>query len=354
MLTNYKKKIKIFLSRFLLVYTFHLIIKWGDHTFNHFFDFTWRGILFSVYIIFLWMFALYLLDYLKLKLFSVEKSKLVYFGFHILYGYFFALLTNLGYRYVDTRLFNNDWKDIGYFNPSLVFGLLCIYLATLGFYEYFQIDLNSKDNLLARERLKKENAVANYKLLKTQIQPHFLFNSLGVLSSLVNRDTHLASDFITKLSKMLRYMTEQGDQMYVTLEEEVEFTNNYLFLMKNRFDQSIIFINRIDRRFYEECIVPPSSLQTLVENAIKHNILSSTTPLIIEFSNDSQLIYVKNPLNLKRVREPATGIGLTNLSKRFELLIGTTIEVNVSDNHFCVSFPIISKDQLHESTYFRG
>lgn len=339
-----RNKYQKFFIRLLLVYLWHLMIKWGDETFHDFFDFTTRGILLSIFVISLWMFAIYLLDFIKSK--WLRRQKLIpYILFHILYGYFFALTTNGVYRYVDTHYYHVDWGEIGYFNPTLTLALTLIFITNVGLYEYFKSDLVAKENEIVAEKLKKENAIANYKLLKAQIEPHFLFNSLSVLSSLVHKEPDLAEEFILKLSKLMRFAIEQTDKISVTLEEELNFSMNYFFLIKTRFGEAVKIKNEIslDSKQY---ILPPHSLQTLIENAIQHTGFSTENPLMIHLYNDDEFIYVENNFNQRDKTEASTGIGLDNLSKRIMHLGNKEIKFGQTGGKFSVGIPLILNPSL--------
>ncbi|MGS2738658.1 sensor histidine kinase [Sinomicrobium sp. M5D2P17] len=341
------KTIHIFFARLLLIYGLHLIIKWGDETFHHFFDFTRRGIYFSVFVISLWMLCLYLLDYIKNKWFTPRKKPFPYLFFCIVYGYVFALITNVVYRYTDIHHFGTDWGDIGYFNPVLIFGILILFISALSFYEYFQTELAVKENQLLTEKLKKENAITHYKLLKAQIEPHFLFNSLSVLSSLVHKDADLASDFILKLSRMLRFSIDRNDRMYVFIDEEINFMKDYFFLIQTRFGNSVSLKDDLRLTGRQDIILPPGTLQTLMENAIKHNGYSPEKPLEVRIYNDEKSIYISNNTIPKEHSYESTGIGLTNLSKRFHLLCRQDIGFGMVEENFIVRLPIIFKNTDH-------
>lgn len=338
-------KKQIFFIRLLVIYLWHLMIKWGDETFHDFFDFTTRGILLSFFVIALWMFAVYLLDYIKKLKWFHHKKLVPYILFHIVYGYFFALITNVVYRYVDTNYYKSDWGEIGYFNPTLTLALTLIFITNIGLYEYFKSDIAAKENEIVAEKLKKENAIANYKLLKAQIEPHFLFNSLSVLSSLVHKDPYLAEEFILKLSKLMRFAVEQTDKIAVSLEDEMNFAMNYFFLIQTRFGQAVKIENEIsvDGNKY---ILPPHSLQLLIENAIQHTKFSIESPLIIHLFNDAEFIYVLNNFNPKEKSEPSTGIGLNNLSKRINHLEAGEIHFEVDGGQFKVKIPLIINNSL--------
>lgn len=346
------RKFQTFLLRLLLVYSLHLIVKWGDETFHGFFDFTWRGIYFSIFFVGLWVSALYLFDWIKQKWFTPRRSTLVYLFAHLCYAYVFAFLTNAVYLLADSHIYNNAaaWKDIGYSNPMLIFGLVIIYMSATCFYEYFQTEIAARENQLLAEKLKKENAIAHYKLLKAQVEPHFLFNSLSVLSSIVHKDADQASDYIVKLSRMLRFTIDQNDKMFVTLTEELAFTENYFYLIQTRFGKALQLVNQLHIADPDSVLMPPAALQILIENVVRHNKYSDSRPLEIKLENDDDFIYVSNALNLKENPDVSTGTGLSNLSKRFSLLTDRMIVYRILDQKYVVSIPIIKNSKNDEST----
>lgn len=271
----------------------------------------------------------------------VSQQKLIpYLLFHIIYGYIFALTTNVVYRFVDTHYFHTDWGDNSNFNPTLTLALTMIFVTNVGFYEYFKSDITSKETQIKAEKLQKENAIANYKLLKAKIEPHFLFNSLSVLSSIVHKDPYLAEEFILKLSKLMRFAIEQTDKISVTLEDELSFSMNYFFLIKTRFGEAVKIQNDILAET-DKYVLPPYSLQILFENAVQHTKFSIENPLLIHLYNDDEFIYVENNFNQRENPEQSTGIGLDNLTRRIMHLSNKEIQFKISDKSFQVKIPLI-------------
>jgi len=191
-----------------------------------------------------------------------------------------------------------------------------------------------------KEQIKKELIAAKYEGLKNQINPHFLFNSFSVLSSLVERDSEIAVKFISKLSDMYRYILENDEKSLVSLEEEIDFLNDYLFLVKMRHQSAIEVDMKIEAADMNTKI-PPMSLQILVENAVKHNSFSKEDPLKIRIdSSNPNSIQVSNKKVKKEELIRSTGIGLSNLSKRLKLLVGRGLTIVEDDNMFKVSVPL--------------
>lgn len=196
-----------------------------------------------------------------------------------------------------------------------------------------------KDAANHAERLEKESAVAKYESLKNQVNPHFLFNSLNALTNLVYEDQDKAVKFIKQLSEVYRYVLDTRDQEVVSLQEELEFLKSYLFLQSIRFGNNLKTIIDISSKGK----IAPLALQMLIENAIKHNIVSSEDPLSITVSEEGDFLVVENNLQKKKnvLAEPSSGIGLVNICKRYEFLSDKKVEILKSDNTFKVKLPII-------------
>lgn len=188
--------------------------------------------------------------------------------------------------------------------------------------------------------LQKENAVLKYRQLKSQINPHFLFNSLNVLVSLINKDSGLAVKYTKKLSAVYRYVLTRDEKDTVTVGEEVEFIGNYISILKTRFDTGLEF--RFDIRPEDlSRSVPPMSLQMLVENAVKHNAVSPENPLTINIFSDGNSLCVSNGISPRLSRSEGTGVGLKNLSNKYAILAGRDISVSDDGNVFSVKLPLL-------------
>lgn len=192
-----------------------------------------------------------------------------------------------------------------------------------------------------KELIQKELIAAKFEGLKKQVNPHFLFNSFSVLSSLVETDQEKAQKFIDKLSDMYRYILEHEDRELVSLDDEIGFLNDYLFLMKIRYPEGLEVTTSIQLNL-RETQVPPMSLQILVENAIKHNSFSPSRPLVISIQNvGSEFILVENEKSKKKEIVSSTGIGLKNLSKRLMLSMKAGLQITDGPEHFSVKIPVI-------------
>jgi LytS/YehU family sensor histidine kinase len=199
---------------------------------------------------------------------------------------------------------------------------------------------NWRQTAIDAEKFKRESTVARFESLRSQVNPHFLFNSLNALTNLVYEDQDKAAKFIKQLSEVYRYLLETRDKEIVPLEEEKRFLDSYLYLQKIRFGEKLnIYISLEDKSF----MLPPLALQMLVENAIKHNEISEEHPLTIKVYFDNDSIVVENNLQRKSgIDENSPGVGLENICKRYEFLTDRRVEV-YQNGKFVVRLPRISR-----------
>lgn len=192
-----------------------------------------------------------------------------------------------------------------------------------------------------REEREKGVAQAQFESLKNQVNPHFLFNSLNVLSSLVHIDADLSEQFIDQLARSYRYLLEQKDKELVPLKTEIDFINAFTFLLKIRFEEKLkvnIHLDANSRQYY----IAPLTLQLLIENAVKHNIISAETPLVIDiFSENDMYLVVKNNLQLRESQLPSTGVGQKNIKSRYKLFTSTEVIFSEEDNCYIAKIPFI-------------
>jgi Histidine kinase len=189
------------------------------------------------------------------------------------------------------------------------------------------------------ERYQKESMVATYENLKSQVNPHFLFNSLNALTNLVYDDQEKAVKFIKQLSEVYRYVLDTRDKEVVLLEDELRFLQSYTFLQQIRFgDKLSMDINLTGL----QTMVAPLAIQMLLENAVKHNEVSEENPLHIKIYTANQFIVVENDLQKKsRLGEASVGVGLDNIIKRYKFLTDKGVEVIETTKLFTVKLPII-------------
>jgi LytS/YehU family sensor histidine kinase len=191
------------------------------------------------------------------------------------------------------------------------------------------------------EKLKKENLQSQLDSLKAQISPHFLFNSLSTLSSLVSEDPKRAEWFIEELASVYRYLLQNNEQPLTTLENELRFIQAYFHLLQTRFGNGVELELQIDEGYYGY-LLPPLTLQLLVENAVKHNVVTTQKPLIIRiFTDEVNNLYVLNTVRKKNLVVPSDGTGLHNIREKFRLLKQPDVIVKQTDECFQVMLPLI-------------
>jgi len=193
---------------------------------------------------------------------------------------------------------------------------------------------------LENKTLIAENMRTRYEALKNQVDPHFLFNSLNTLNALIKIDANKAQQYVQQLSYVFRYTLQNKE--IISLEEELNFTQAYCHLMQIRYGDSLQFEYHIDPRFNNYSIIP-LSLQILVENAIKHNVVSAKQPLTISLvTNNNGTIFVANPIQLKKESETGEGVGLANLSERYRLMWQQGIDITQNDGIFRVEIALLN------------
>lgn len=199
-----------------------------------------------------------------------------------------------------------------------------------------------KTSSLHAEQLKSITAQAELQLIKSQINPHFLFNNLNVLAALIMKDNKEANRFIEEFSKVYRYILSNHDKELVELRTELDFIKPYIFLLEKRFAEGLIIKVQIEDAYFDQLIIP-ASLQMLIENAIKHNVVSRNKPLLIDVhTNGKNTIVVSNNLQAKQTIENSTGIGLQNIIRRYQLVSNKQVTIDNTNKQFTVSLPLLT------------
>lgn len=200
---------------------------------------------------------------------------------------------------------------------------------------------NWKRSLVEVEKYKAESLQAQLQNLKDQINPHFLFNNMSVLSSLVYKDQDKAVDFINQLSKVYRYLLDTRSSELVSLKEELLFIQSYTYLLQIRFDKNLIFNITIPEE-KKSNLIPPMALQILIENAIKHNEISSELPLTVEIKITNNKLEVRNNLQLRSDNEISSKTGLRNIRDRYKFFTEQAVEVMETNEFFTVKLPLLN------------
>jgi two-component system, LytTR family, sensor kinase len=219
---------------------------------------------------------------------------------------------------------------------------LYVFLPTgvnLGFFTVYFIG-RWKDSIVYSERLEREKAQVQFDNLKNQLNPHFLFNALTSLNSLIFEDQQLASAFLLQLSKVYRYVLQNKDKNFVILATELDFISNYVKLLETRFAGFLHINFKISEESKDKAIVPVT-LQILIQNAVKHNVVDSGRPLTIDILTVGDYLVVSNNLQLKKKVETSNKQGLDNLKSLYKFLTDKPVLVEPTEERFDVKIPLI-------------
>ncbi|CAL2086794.1 sensor histidine kinase [Tenacibaculum sp. 190524A05c] len=248
----------------------------------------------------------------------------------VLLGFYIYSSINSEVSFFTTYKLTNIKLGILLFLISIVFQV--VYFVLYSYYSY---------SILQIETVKLERNQVEHQLnaLKSQISPHFLFNGLNTASSLIHKDENKASLFIRKLAQMYANVLKSYSNKLTTLNKELELVESYNFLISNRFGNKYSCEILIDDEILNTKI-PPLALEMLVENAVKHNVLSEESPLKVKITNDDQFIYVENNITSTPKKVASLQIGLKNINTRYVLLTGKGVVIT-NGNRFLVKLPII-------------
>ncbi len=295
------------------------------------------------------------------------------------FGFFFTLAVwwynMVGYPWIITRFYGSKnalWPHLGRILTTLFFSYFIVWLderlqilhidddlqgyvereganefraaitASIVLLIIYFLDLLRKfySTQMENEQLKLETSIAQFERLKQQVNPHFLFNSLNILKAMVKSNDPKSEEYIIRLSDLYRTSLLSSQKEKVPIEEELAALENYFFMLKARFEDKLqvsLQISSGEKMRY----LPPLTLQMLVENCIKHNIVSAEKPLQIELFQNEQYLVVRNNLQPKRAVEESSHIGLENIRQRYKVLTGQEIKVEKNLTHFTVTLPVI-------------
>jgi hypothetical protein len=238
-----------------------------------------------------------------------------------------------------------DWFNIESWNPEMMrqfIWLLTTLFVSFWIYKLIVSIIKKQENKVKEQKIIAGTASAKFETLKNQIDPHFLFNSLNVLSSLIEENPENAQRFTTSLSKVYRYVLEQKDKDLVPIEEELAFAKTYMNLLQMRFENSLTFeisIINVD----SEAKVVPLSLQLLLENAVKHNIISEQKPLHIKIYIENDALVIQNNFQKKAVLQDGQGVGIQNIISRYNIITDRKVSIEQNEHTFTVKLPILTK-----------
>lgn len=231
----------------------------------------------------------------------------------------------------------NEVKNKGLLQTFLISFSATIFVVTI--YEAAYFFTRWKESIAETEKLKKERMSSQLEALKNQVNPHFLFNSLNTLASIIPEDQKKAVEFVQRMSTVYRNILDLNQRQVVTLREELESLKDYVFLVQTRFPENLKVIYEIRDEDLEKFLVP-MSLQILVENAIKHNVISMKKPLAILIKSGDTEVLVENEFQPKPQEQNGTKTGLKNIDNRNKLIFDRNIIVNVTEQTFGVKIPL--------------
>ena len=226
-------------------------------------------------------------------------------------------------------------------NNSLITSVINIIIITV--IEAIVWFKRSQQSLVRAEKLERENSQIRFETLKNQLNPHFLFNSLNVLSTLIKHDSDKAQTFVDEFSSVYRYTIDVIEKPVVELREEINFAKSFLYLQKIRFNNAVDLEINVDASKLSY-LVPPLAIQTLLENAFKHNKASLDNPLKINIYNEDDVLVVINNLQPKIKGDDSKGVGLNNLRKRYELLGEKLPQFSVTEKEYIAKIPLIKPE----------
>ena len=247
-----------------------------------------------------------------------------------------VLIEGQSYTEFINSQFTNSKNLTFYFISLLITIVFSVFFHAIYFYKELQ------KNKVTEQKIIAGTASAQFDALKNQLDPHFLFNSLNVLSSLIDENPRQAQKFTSGLSKVYRYVLEQKNKELVTVDEEFQFAKTYMSLLKMRFEDSIIF-EIPEAASNPESKVVPLSLQLLLENAVKHNMVTPSKPLHIKIYEDKGNLIIQNNLQEKQIVKKSSGVGLNNITKRYDLLTQRNVYINKTASDFQVAIPMLTK-----------
>jgi len=222
------------------------------------------------------------------------------------------------------------WKTAWFISVIMIMTGILVYLF-----------IRSREKRLRHEDdMQKEKILFQFETLKSQVNPHFLFNSFSTLSAIIDEDKEMALDYVQKLSLFFRNILEYRDKTVITLEEEIALADTYYYLQKKRYGDNFNLKIDVPEEFLTT-LIPPLTLQMILENAVKHNVISSDKPLVITIIVNEGFLVISNPVQIKKNAAPSTGIGLLNIRNRYSLLIDKEIEIKTTSAEYIVFLPII-------------
>ena len=264
----------------------------------------------------------------RLSILALAHISMTFLTFVCLF-YFYDAVHFLGYNLDKEKL------------RICLFMAIALTMVATTMWEAVYIFKQWKASVAEKEKLEQLTIQYEFDTLKSQVNPHFLFNCFNTLSSLITEDRKQAEIFLNELSKVYRYLLRNNENGLSTLKSEIQFINSYYQLLKTRHNEALQMTIEVDKK-YEEYLLPSLSLQLLIENAVKHNQLSKTTPLLIDvFTTAGKKLIVSNNLHRRIIKGASNRIGLENIRSKYLLLGQNGFQVLEDGKTFSVVLPLI-------------
>ncbi|AOW19895.1 2TM domain-containing protein [Urechidicola croceus] len=316
----------------------------GGLHFNSINDFLISFGFYQLYSYVLGFINMFYFDYLERKKWNDnERTKRVLIGIvgsvalTLLGLFFLRMLTAVYFEGISFESFisSETWS-------SYTFGLWITLTVVITFHAFYFFK-KTQEKKVKDSQIVAKTETAKFETLKNQLDPHFLFNSLNVLTSLIGENPQQAEKFTTKLSKVYRYVLEQKGKDLISLEDELKFAKSYMELLKMRFEDGIHF-SIPDTISNPELKIVPLSLQLLLENAVKHNVITSERPLEIKIYENNGFLIIENNINPKTSLEKSTKVGLQNINQRYSLITNRKVEIKNDNRIFKVKLPLLTQE----------
>ena len=238
------------------------------------------------------------------------------------------------------RFFSTGEPDRTVIFTSTLIIMICVIFITHVYETAFLVKA-SESEIVKNEQLERAKAEAELEALKNQIDPHFIFNSLNTLSHLIEEKPLKAKQFNDNLADVYRYILQNKARGLVLLRDEIDFLESYFLLLQIRFEKAIVLKMLIDEKIFDQYLIPPISLQILLENAMKHNEFSESTPLVVEIKMEQDQLIIHNRVKKKILRKESSKIGLQNLQERYRLTTSREIVIKEGQKDFTVYLPVL-------------
>lgn len=301
---------------------------------------------FTVLVFFIWQGEVKLTSYLRSvrplngRLFQKLAVLLTIAGLY-------AAFLGFAFSFIWQRFLFQEGEMSPVLNATMISGITGAFLALI--YEVVFLSVDSELDKKVLQQIDKERLEAEMNVLKNELDPHFFFNCMNTLSYLVKHDQDKAYHFVHKLSNIYKYFLRNKEVDFVSLQNEIEFLEDYYYLLQIRFEDNIRIENSIDGQSAHQYILP-CTLQVLVENAIKHNFFSEKEPLVISIAMNGSFITVSNPVKPKQHASESTKVGLRNLKARYRLITNQNILVQKANNKFSVKLPLVKPTSQHDKS----